>query len=268
MHRHHGHRDHGHCESRGEKWGAGRRGRFGGFGFGGRHGGRHGGPSGGPDGMGGDDMMRARRMLVQGDLRLLALALIARSAAARLRNHQAGRGKDRGLVLAEPRHRLSDADLSRGSRLRHRRDRGLEKALHHHRRRQSLSRRQPRRHQSGARSPGGFGRTRRPLAPRLARRTRRSIAAARRSRLHAPARDCRQTDRQRRRRRIASGRDPRPRRDGIAAAQLSQTYLADAASGVCTCSGRMPTASRRAGIRRSSGNMPTSLKTSGGFSRR
>jgi DNA-binding PadR family transcriptional regulator len=75
MHRHRGHRDHDHCESRGEKWGVGRhrRGRFGGFGFGGRHG----GPSGGPDGMGGDDMMRARRMLVQGDLRLLALALIA-----------------------------------------------------------------------------------------------------------------------------------------------------------------------------------------------
>ncbi len=78
MHRHHGHRDHGHCESRGEKWGVGRhrRGRFGGFGFGGD---ATGGPSGGPDGMGGDDMMRARRMLVQGDLRLLALALIAQA---------------------------------------------------------------------------------------------------------------------------------------------------------------------------------------------
>jgi DNA-binding PadR family transcriptional regulator len=48
-----------------------RRGRFGGFGFGGRH--------GGPDGMGGDEMMRARRMLAQGDLRLLALALIAQA---------------------------------------------------------------------------------------------------------------------------------------------------------------------------------------------
>jgi DNA-binding PadR family transcriptional regulator len=75
MHRHHGHRGHrgreerDECGSRGEYWGAGRhrRGRFGGFGFGGR--------SGGPDG--GDEMMRARRMLAQGDLRLLALALIA-----------------------------------------------------------------------------------------------------------------------------------------------------------------------------------------------
>ena len=61
----------GHCESHDEKWGAGRhhRGRFRGFGFGGRHG------FGG--GMGDEDMMRARRMLAQGDLRLVALAFIA-----------------------------------------------------------------------------------------------------------------------------------------------------------------------------------------------
>src|ERR1700739_1443649 len=60
----------GRCEShhRGH-WAAGRRrGRFGGFG------GRHGGGFGG---MGGEDLLRARRMLAQGDLRLLALALIA-----------------------------------------------------------------------------------------------------------------------------------------------------------------------------------------------
>jgi DNA-binding PadR family transcriptional regulator len=83
MHRHHGHRGHGErgerdeCGSRGEQWGAGRhrRGRFGGFGFGGRQGDFR----GGPDGMGGDEMMRARRMLAQGDLRLLALALIAQA---------------------------------------------------------------------------------------------------------------------------------------------------------------------------------------------
>ena len=75
MHGHHGHGHHGHdhWESRHEKWGAGRhhRGRFGGFGgFGGRHG-------GGFDGRDADDLMRARRMLAQGDLRLIALALIA-----------------------------------------------------------------------------------------------------------------------------------------------------------------------------------------------
>ena len=56
---------HGHCETRGDhhgKWGAGRHRhrRFGGFGFGGRHGGR-----GGFDGMGGEETMRARRMLAQ-----------------------------------------------------------------------------------------------------------------------------------------------------------------------------------------------------------
>ena len=66
MHRHHGHSE----EDRHGHWAAGRhhrRGRF--FGFGG---GRHGG-----FGEGGEDLMRARRMLAQGDLRLLALALIA-----------------------------------------------------------------------------------------------------------------------------------------------------------------------------------------------
>lgn len=63
---------HGHCESRFERWAAGRHrrhGRFGGFGFGGRH--------GGFGGMGDEGLMRARRMLAQGDLRLVALALIA-----------------------------------------------------------------------------------------------------------------------------------------------------------------------------------------------
>jgi DNA-binding PadR family transcriptional regulator len=74
MHGHH-HR-HGHHESREEsrgwKWGAGRhRGRFGGFGFGGRHG------MGGMDGRDADDLMHARRMLAQGDLRLVALSFIA-----------------------------------------------------------------------------------------------------------------------------------------------------------------------------------------------
>lgn len=52
-----------HCAA---KWGGGGHGR-------GRH--RHG--FGGRHGMGGDDMMRAGRMLAQGDLRLIALALIA-----------------------------------------------------------------------------------------------------------------------------------------------------------------------------------------------
>jgi len=66
----HGHHHHGHSEKHG-KWGAGRHERhrrFGGFGFGGRHGGK-----GGMD----PEDMRARRMLAQGDLRLIALAFIA-----------------------------------------------------------------------------------------------------------------------------------------------------------------------------------------------
>jgi DNA-binding PadR family transcriptional regulator len=66
---------HGHCEShhgnhgRHGHWAAGRRhGRF--SSFGGRHRGGFGDP-------GGEDLMRARRMLAQGDLRLVALTLIA-----------------------------------------------------------------------------------------------------------------------------------------------------------------------------------------------
>jgi len=55
-----------HCGE--DRWAAGRHGRFGHHR---RGGGRHG------RGPGGDDMMRAGRMLAQGDLRLLALALIA-----------------------------------------------------------------------------------------------------------------------------------------------------------------------------------------------
>ena len=63
---------HGHCHSHEGKWAAGRRRhwRFGG-GSGGRHGGRF--------GEGGEDLMRARRMLAQGDLRLVALALMAKA---------------------------------------------------------------------------------------------------------------------------------------------------------------------------------------------
>ena len=57
-----------------------------------------------------------------------------RAAAPRLRDHEGAGGQDRGLVRAEPGHRLSDADLSRGDRLRHRAGRGRQEALHHHRR--------------------------------------------------------------------------------------------------------------------------------------
>jgi len=71
----HGHYHHGRHRGEGREemyWGAGRR--HGRFGFGGRTKG-FGGKFGGFGGMD-DDMIRARRMLAQGDLRLLALALI------------------------------------------------------------------------------------------------------------------------------------------------------------------------------------------------
>ena len=63
----------GNFDAYGEKWGAGRhrRGRFGLHGLFGHRG------VGGPGGMGADDVLRAKRILAQGDLRLIALALIA-----------------------------------------------------------------------------------------------------------------------------------------------------------------------------------------------
>ncbi len=64
---------HGHCHSHEGKWAAGRRRHWR---SGGGFGGRQGRDSGGRFGEGGEDLMRARRMLAQGDLRLVALALI------------------------------------------------------------------------------------------------------------------------------------------------------------------------------------------------
>jgi len=63
----------GNLEPYGAKWGAGRhrRGRFGLHGFFGHRG------LGGPGGMDADDILRAKRIMAQGDLRLIALALIA-----------------------------------------------------------------------------------------------------------------------------------------------------------------------------------------------
>ena len=73
-----------------------------------------------------------------------------RAAAPRLRDHQGAGGQDRGLVLAEPRHRLSDADLSGGGRLRDGADRRRQEALHDHRGRPRASRREPRLRRRGA----------------------------------------------------------------------------------------------------------------------
>ena len=110
-----------HC---GGKWGgpaAGRGRHRHGFGFGGRH------------GTGGDDMVRAGRMLAHGDLRLIALALIAEQPRHGYEIMKAAGGQDLRLVRAEPRDRLPHPHLSRGNRPRHRRGRGCKKALHYHR---------------------------------------------------------------------------------------------------------------------------------------
>jgi DNA-binding PadR family transcriptional regulator len=61
------------CDTHHGHWAAGRHRRHGRFGFGGRHG------MGSFGDRGGEDTMRARRMLAQGDLRLIALALIAQA---------------------------------------------------------------------------------------------------------------------------------------------------------------------------------------------
>ena len=79
---------HGHCESYGGRWAAGRhrRGRFGGYGFGGRH------------GMGGEmgpEDLRAGRMLAQGDLRLIALALIDKSRATAMKSSSSSKRRRR-----------------------------------------------------------------------------------------------------------------------------------------------------------------------------
>jgi len=68
MHGHHHH--HGRWAGRGEQWGAGRH-RGGRFGFGGK------GSKWDSGGRDPEDWMRAKRMMAQGDLRLIALAFIA-----------------------------------------------------------------------------------------------------------------------------------------------------------------------------------------------
>ena len=62
-------------------------------------------------------------------------SLYRRAAAPRLRADQADRGEDERGLQPFARRGLSDADLPRGGGLRHRRGRGRQEALHHHRRR-------------------------------------------------------------------------------------------------------------------------------------
>ena len=83
--------------------------------------------------MGGEDMMRARRMLAQGDLRLIALALIAEAPRhgyeiIKLLEEKTGDwySPSPGIVYPTLTY-LEEAGL------RHRLDRRQQKALHHHR---------------------------------------------------------------------------------------------------------------------------------------
>jgi hypothetical protein len=55
--------------------------------------------------MGADDILRAKHMLAQGGLRLIALTSLAEQPR-RLRDHHAVRGENGRLVQPKPRHRL------------------------------------------------------------------------------------------------------------------------------------------------------------------
>ena len=253
------------------KWAAGRhrRGRFGGFGFGGRHG-------GGRGGMDPEDM-RAGRMLAQGDLRLVALALIAEAPrhgyeiiklveektadwyspspgivyptltyleeAGYVTASTEGAKKlytitDEGRAYLEANRDLVDVVLDRLTALGERVNRW---------RRAARGEREDRRSAAAA----GRGRARSSARRRVGKRLEGDAEAeARLVEILARA----DAELQRRSVRLHAAR----RRSAAAAANTS---------GVRTCSGRIPTPSSRAGMRRSTGKMPNSLKSSGGFGR-
>ena len=263
----HGHQ-HGHYgrhgESRREHWAAGRhhRRRFGGFGFGGRHG-------GGRGDMNPDDM-RAGRMLAQGDLRLVALALIAEAPRHGYEIIKLVEEKTAdwyspspGIVYPTLTYLEEAGYVTAASRR-------LEKALHHHRRRPRLSRNQSRSRRRRARPTDRARRTRQSLAPRRPRRAWRAKepAAPGRGRTRSSARNCRLSDSKTmpKRRLVSLKSSPAPTRNCGGEAETAQDQRV-AISGVCTCSGRIPTPSSRAGMRRSTGKMLNSLKNSGGFGR-
>ncbi len=175
----------------------------------------------GPDGMGGDDMMRARRMLVQGDLRLLALALIA----------QAPRHGYEIIKLVEEK----TADWYSPSpgivypTLTYLEEAGYVTASTEGSKKLYTITDEGKAYLDANRDLinvvldrlVGARRTRQPLAPRRARRTRRSELPPL---VEAAFNHLRETVAKRLekrcRRRIASRRNPRPRRDGIAAEEL------------------------------------------------
>ena len=204
----------GHCESRHErhgKWAAGR--------HRGRHFGRHGMGGGGRHGMDSDDMMRAGRMLAQGDLRLVALAFIAEQPRHGYEIIKLVEEKTAdwyspspGIIYPTLTY-LEEAGYVTAS------TEGSKKQYAITDEGRAYLACQPRRGRCGAGTARRARRTRQPLAPLRAPRTwrRRSpqVVAAARSRDRQPARSRRQTARRRRGRRAAPGRNPRPRRDRI-----------------------------------------------------
>ena len=163
---------HGYCGS--YRWAAGRhrRGRFGGFGFGGRHGGIGGGMN--------PDDMRAGRMLAQGDLRLVALALIAQAPRHGYEIIKLVEEKTADWYSPSPGivYRTLTFLEEAGYVMSPRR----AKKLYHHRRGPRLSRRQSGSRRRGARPAKRNRRARESLAARGARGTRAAAELATASR--------------------------------------------------------------------------------------
>ena len=201
----HGHHGHGHHYGHGWKWAAGRHG-GGRFGFGRRGNWDFGGRD--PE-----DWMRARRMLAQGDLRLVALALIAEAPRhgyeiIKLLEEKTADwySPSPGIVyptltfLEEAGYVTASTEGSKKLYTITEEGSAYLKANRRDRRRRPRSDQRARR-------------TREPLAAPYARRPRgpRLPAAADRGRPRPSARNHRQASRRRRRCRGASGGNPRPR---------------------------------------------------------
>ena len=169
---------------------------------------------GGRGGMDPDDM-RAGRMLAQGDLRLIALALIAEAPRHGYEIIKLVEEKTAdwyspspGIVYPTLTY-LEEAGYVTASTEGSKKLYAITDEGRAYLDGQSRSRRR------GARPARRARRTREPLAARRTRRARQSPhpAAARRGRLRSFARNRRQAARRRRRGGSASGRNPRPRRD-------------------------------------------------------
>ncbi len=124
------------------------------------------------------DSFRIGRMLASGDLRLIALYLIEQQPRHGYDLIKAIEEKTGGIYSPRPGRHLSGVDLPRGSQLRGLGRRGQQAALHHHRRGQGPSGRQPRRGGSHARPSRPHRRTVRQGAKRIGKRAERNFKDA------------------------------------------------------------------------------------------